>query len=176
MKNPFTSFFDGMLDRVFSVLGAISFAQFPQFVQQYLQRLAGHADEARRIVERYKLAAERAGMEFEPYIERFRQDSDPVIAEHGSIMVEAVERLEFLTQAVAALQQSNMFTRPFVFLANLDTDIGWQAWLIFQPGVPTTVEGAVYALAGIAVGLLVYHALKWPVYKLRSARKGKHDG
>ncbi len=168
MKNPLTSFFDGMLDRVFSVLGAISFAQFPQFVQQYLQRLSGHLDEARRIVERYKLAAERAGMEFDPYIERFRADPDPVIAEHGYIMAEAVERYEFLSRAVEALTQSNMFTRPFVFLANLETDIAWQAWLIFQPGVPTTVEGALYALTGIAIGLIVYHALKWPVWKIRN--------
>lgn len=173
MKNPLTTFFDGMLDRIFSVLGAISFAQFPQFIQQYLQRLAGHMDEARRIVERYKLAADRAGMEFDPYVERFKEDSDPVVAEHGYIMAEAVERLDFLIRAVESLQQSNMFTRPFVFFGNLDTDIAWQAWLIFQPGVPTTVEGLVYALTGIAAGLIIYHALKWPVYKIRDRNKSK---
>lgn len=166
MKNPFTTLFDGLLDRIFSVLGAITLSQIPQFIQQYLQRLAGHADEAMRIVERYMLAADRAGMEFGAYIQRFKQDPDAIIAEHGIIMQEAVERAEFLTNAVEALQSANLFSRPFVFLANLDTDIAYQALLIFQPGVPTTPEGIIYALTGILFGLLIYNAIKWPVYKL----------
>jgi len=163
------------MDRIFSVLGALSLAQFPQFIQQYLQRLAGHADEAMRIVERYKLAADRAGMEFSVYIQRFNDDSNAVVAEHGSIMTEAVERADFLTNAVESLQNSNMLTRPFVFLNNLDTDIAWQALLIFQPGVPTTVEGIMYALVGIMLGLLVYNGLKWPFYKMSDKKKTTHN-
>lgn len=173
MKYPVSTLFDGLLDRIFSVLGAVSLSQIPQFIQQYLQRLAGHADEAMRILERYQLAAERAGMEFDAYITRFKEDPDAIIAEHGIIMYEAVERAEFLTRAVEAIQSSNLFTRPFVFLANLDSDIAWAALQIYQPGVPTTIEGALYALTGILLGLLAYNAIKWPVYKFANNANSK---
>ena len=44
-------FIDTSLDRVFSILGAAAFSQVPEFIQQYLQRLGGHLDEAKRQVE-----------------------------------------------------------------------------------------------------------------------------
>lgn len=165
------NYIDGIFDRIFSVLGAVSLAQFPQFVQQYIQRLGGHADEARRIVERFAEAAQRSGRSLEEYIYRFRTDADPEIAEQGIIMQEAVERADFLMNAVQALEGSSLITRPFLFLANLDTDIAWNTMQIFQPGVPTTIEGGVYAFAGILLGLAVYHGIKYPVKRLTGKKQ-----
>lgn len=172
-KNPVSTFLNGLMDRLFAVIGAVSAAQFPQFVQQYLQRLAGHAAEAQRLLNRYKQAAEDAGMEFEVYVQRFRNDPDAVVAEHGNIMTEVSERASYLQQAVEALQSSHALNRPFVFMNYLDTEIVWEALLIFQPGIPTTAEGALYALTGIALGLLCYNGLKWPVWKFQEKRKAK---
>lgn len=177
LKNPVSTFFNGLMDRLFSVIGALTAAQFPQFVQQYLQRLAGHAAEAQRLLARYEQAAGDAGMNFEAYVQRFRNDADPVVAEHGDIMAEVSARAASLQEAVEALQNSHALNRPFVFLNHLDNEIAYQALLIFQPGVPTTAEGLIYALTGIALGLLCYNGLKWPVWKLRrrleNARKRK---
>lgn len=167
LKNPVSTFFNGLMDRLFSVIGALTAAQFPQFVQQYLQRLAGHAAEAQRLLTRYEQAAQDAGMALEPYIRRFQNDPDAVVAEHGQIMMEVSQRAAYLQEAVEALQNSHAFNRPFVFLNYLDREIAYQALLIFQPGVPTTPEGLIYALTGIALGLLCYNGLKWPVWKLR---------
>lgn len=158
-----SNYFDGILDRIFSVLGAVSLAQFPQYIQQYLQRLGGHADEARRIVLRFNEAAVKSGRTLEDYILRFLLDSDPDISRQGEIMQEAVDRAAYLSDAVAALESANLFTRPFVFLSNLDTEIAMSALRVFQPGLPTTIEGGVYAFVGILLGLLVYNGLKWPV-------------
>lgn len=39
---------DTLIDRLFCVFGAVLFCQLPEFIQQYLQRLGGRLDEARR--------------------------------------------------------------------------------------------------------------------------------
>lgn len=47
------------LDRLasvfFGMLGGLAFAQFPQFIAQYLQRLGGHIDEARLAAKIFRL-------------------------------------------------------------------------------------------------------------------------
>lgn len=39
--------FDRLISTFFGLVGGLIFAQFPQFIAQYLQRLGGHIDEAR---------------------------------------------------------------------------------------------------------------------------------
>jgi len=40
LRHP-VRFLDGIVDRVFTVLGAVTLSQFPQFYGQYMQRLGG---------------------------------------------------------------------------------------------------------------------------------------
>ncbi len=165
------AYFDGIFDRIFSVLGAVGLAQFPQYFQQYLQRLGGHADEAKIVAWLFRDAARDAGYTIEDYITRFKNEPVPEIARQGDIMQFSIDRADQLAAAVDALQSANMFTRPFVFLAHMDTDIAMSALRIFQPGIPTTPEGAVYAFAGILLGLAFYHGVKWPVKKMAAKKK-----
>jgi nucleoside diphosphate kinase len=46
-----------LLDRVLCVAGAITLSQAPEFFQQYLQRLGGHLDEARRVLASFEAVA-----------------------------------------------------------------------------------------------------------------------
>ncbi len=166
-----SGWFDGLFDRVFSVLGAIGLAQFPAYIQQYYQRLGGHVDEAARNVALFREAAHESGRTLEEYIQRFLNETDPDFVRQGEIMQQIVERYETLLAALTALESANLFTRPFVFLYHMHTDIAWNALRVFQPGVPTTLEGLVYALAGILLGLLIYNSIKGAVNKVRGKKK-----
>ena len=42
---------DGVLSRAFAAAGALAAVQFPNFVVHYMQRLGGHIDELRRMVD-----------------------------------------------------------------------------------------------------------------------------
>lgn len=46
---------DGFFSAIFGIFGGLLFAQFPQFVAQYLQRLGGHIDEARMVAKLFRL-------------------------------------------------------------------------------------------------------------------------
>lgn len=148
---------DGFLDRVFCVFGAIGFAQTPEFIQQYLQRLGGHVDEARRQVEQFRHAAEQSGVTLDRLIAQTNANSDAAVAKLGGVMTDASVRLQSLESAQTAITQASAWERPFVFARHMDSDIAHATWNVFRPALPTTAEGLVYGMVGMLVILFVYH-------------------
>ena len=43
-----------------------------------------------------------------------------------------------------------------MFLRHVDADIATRTWEVFKPAVPMTMEGLVYAGAGMVLALLLY--------------------
>ncbi len=153
--------FDSLLDRILCVVGAILFSQAPEFMQQYLQRLGGHLDEARRQLTIFQKTASDAGLSFGQFITQTSANADPAVARLGGVMNQAAERVSALQSAHDALHQSALWQRPFVFMRHVDLEIARAASAMFKPAVPVTIEGAIYALAGMLLVLAIYHlALK----------------
>ncbi len=153
----FLNLFDSLTDRILCVLGAVLFSQGPEFMQQYLQRLGGHLDEARRQLAIFQDTATKAGATLDQFIQQTGANPDPGVARLGGVMTDAVERAGLLQAAHDALVQAALWERPFVFLRHLDLEIARATGAIYQPAVPTTLEGLVYALAGMLVLLALYH-------------------
>jgi hypothetical protein len=153
----FLSLFDSLTDRILCVVGAVLLSQGPEFMQQYLQRLGGHLDEARRQLTIFQQTADQAGLSLDKFISQTAANADPAVAKLGGVMTDAVERVASLQSAHDALLQSALWERPFVFLRHLDTGIARATTVVYQPAVPTTAEGLVYALAGMLLILAFYH-------------------
>lgn len=167
---------DGVIDRVLCVLGTIAFAQMPEFMQQYLQRLGGHLDEARRQLSQFHNAAEQSGLTLDRLIIQTETNADAAVAKLGGVMTGAIERVEELESAQYAITSATVFERPFVFLQNVDADIARATWQIFKPAIPTTVEGLVYALVGMFFLLTIYHAgVRYPITRIARSRQTRRD-
>ena len=149
--------FDGLIDRVLCVLGAVLFSQGPEFMQQYLQRLGGHLQEAQRQLSLFREAATRSGRTLEQFIAQTHTNPDAGVVQLGAVMNDAVERTASLQAAHDALASSSLWMRPVVFLEHLDTGIAQATWSAYKPAVPTTLEGLMYAAVGMMVFLLLYH-------------------
>ncbi len=163
---------DTLIDRVLCVVGAIVFSQAPEFMQQYLQRLGGHLDEARRQLAHFQGVAAQAGLTLDRLISQTTTNAEPTVAKLGDVMRETATRVDTLAAAQDALQHASLLTRPFVFLRHLDTGIAHGTWAIYKPAVPTTVEGLAYALTGMLMLLALYHlAIKLPVSRRLKAGK-----
>lgn len=146
-------------------------SQAPEFMQQYLQRLGGHLDEARRHAAEFQRVAAQSGLTIEQLMAKTSANADAAVARLGGVMRAAVERADALAGAEAALRDASLWTRPFVFVRHLDTEIARATWTVFRPAVPTTTEGLVYALVGVAVALLLVNLLVvWPWRLWRRAR------
>jgi hypothetical protein len=150
---------EGYLDRLLCVVGAVLFSQLPEFIQQYLQRLGGHLDEARHQLEQFRAAAAKSNLTLDEFITRTLGSAEPAVARLGGVMRETVARVDELAAAETAIRQASIFARPFVFLRHLDLSIAQATWSIFKPAVPTTLEGLVYAALGVLLALVFYHGL-----------------
>ncbi|HKB57195.1 MAG TPA: DUF2937 family protein [Lacunisphaera sp.] len=153
----FLGIFDSLIDRILCVLGAVLFSQGPEFMQQYLQRLGGHLDEARRQLAAFQDTATNTGVTLDQFIHQTGANPDPGVARLGGVMTDTVERVSALQSAHDALMHSSLWARPFVFLRHLDLEITRATGAIYKPAVPTTLEGLVYALAGMLAFLALHH-------------------
>jgi hypothetical protein len=166
-----------LLDRALCVLGAVIFSQAPEFVQQYVQRLEGHLDEARLQVLRFKDAASQSGMTLEQLMAGAGQNPDPAMGRLGGVVRSAIARVNELGVADDAMRHASAWTRPFVFVSHLDWGIARATLAIYRPAVPVTAEGLSYALAGMILVLAAYHlAIRAPaaawVRRRRETRGG----
>lgn len=149
---------ESLLDRVLCVVGAVGLSQAPEFFQQYMQRLGGHLDEARLVMNRYEFVARESGISVRELIDTTRAQAAAPVARLGDVIAESQARLEALTVAETALREANLWERPFVFLRHVDWDIAGRTWDVFKPAVPVTLEGLVYAGAGMVLALVLYQA------------------
>jgi len=162
---------EGLLDRALCVLGAVIFSQVPEFMQQYLQRLGGHLDEARRQLQQFQQAAAQSGLTLDRLIGQTSANADPAVAKLGGVMTAAIARVDTLETAQSAIQHASIWSRPFVFMRYVDSSIAHATWAIFKPAVPTTVEGLIYALLGMLVLIGTYHlGVKYPIKRIARAR------
>jgi hypothetical protein len=169
---PFVRFGGGLLDRALCVLGAVGLSQAPEFFQQYLQRLGGHLDEARLALAGFEKVARESGMTFQQYLDLLRAQPVDSVAKTGERIAEMQARVDTLARAESALREAGAWERPFVFLRQVDWDIAGRAWEVFRPAVPVTLEGALYAGAGMVLALLLFQGcVAWPCRAL--ARRWK---
>jgi hypothetical protein len=165
---------DGLIDRLLCVVGAVLCSQLPEFIQQYLQRLGGHLDEARRQLGQFQEIAAKSGLTFEQLMMKSRDASEVTVARLGQLMHATVVRVDALSAADAAIRDASVFSRPFVFLRHVDFSIAQATWGVFRPAVPTTIEGMVYAAGGMLLFMALYHgAVRYPLRCAWRRRMGR---
>jgi len=163
---------EGFLDRVLCVVGAVAFCQLPEFIQQYLQRLGGRLDEARRQLAIFENTAAQSQLTLPEFIERTAANTDAAVAKLGGVMKDAIARVDELAAAEAAIRNASLWEKPFVFFAHLDRSIASATLNIYRPAVPTTTEGLIYAAAGMITILGVYHGLiRYPIAAAATRRR-----
>lgn len=166
-----------IIDRVLCVAGAVLFSQAPEFMQQYLQRLGGALGQAKHQLQEFQNVATQTGRTFLELVAHSKASADAAMAKLGGVMEAASVKVAQLSAAEAAIREATPFTRPFAFLRHVDAQIMQDTWTIFKPAVPTTMEGLMYAAAGLVILLGVYHGfVRYPIaraWQRRQAAKVK---
>ena len=165
---------DTLIDRLLCVFGAVLFCQLPEFIQQYLQRLGGRLDEARRQLAQFTDVAAQSKLTLVDFIQRTSHNADESVARLAGVMSDTVTRVDSLNAADLAIRNASLWEKPFVFLTHLDPSIARATLSIYKPAVPTTVEGLIYAILGMLVILGLYHGLiRYPIVTAATARKNR---
>jgi hypothetical protein len=135
------------------VVCGLGLAQFPEFAQQYSQRLGGRLDELRGFVERFDADAARAGLTREQGLAEFEKPGSSFLKDRGADAAFMIRRFAAFDTAKRALDTAAPFERLLVFVRTYDREVGQAAYADFRPAVPATLEGAVHAGAGFLGGV-----------------------
>ncbi|MEQ1770371.1 MAG: DUF2937 family protein [Devosia sp.] len=142
--------------RVLGMLGGLfvgfAFAQFPEYAQQYQQRLGGAVDELRIIVEDFDRGANAFGLNREEALARFAENGDGFIVDRGLAMQRTIQRYEKLNADLSLIQTASPIERVGLLPRYLDSDVAQKALANFNAGVPFTPEGLAWAAAGFLIG------------------------
>lgn len=134
---------------------AIALSQFPEYAQQYSQRLGGAVDELKVIVEDFDRAATQGGLDRRTALARYEASPDQFLAGRGTSMAGTIARYDTLSQALTRITGADPLQRLLTLPDYIDTDIGARTLEAFKPAVPVTFEGFAYAAGGLLIGYLL---------------------
>ena len=132
-------------------------SQFPEYSQQYVQRLGGAVDELRLEAAKFDASAAEVGMDRaaaldsmvgSAFVEKRQADNRDMFA-----------RLGRLEAHYAVLKDASALARLRAISAFDDSRIAARAWDDFKPAVPLTRDGAVFSAIGFFGGFLALMGL-----------------
>lgn len=148
-----------VIDRLFIVCGAFVGSQIPAFMSQYTQHLRGHVDELNHLLGQLTKVAAQSGKTLDVYIQKFLVSSDSDIVAQGEFIQEIISRTHHLSGMLKELNESTLWTRPYVFLKNLNYDIVQSTYYHYQPSLNFNLEGLCYIGLGVLVGFVTFKLL-----------------
>lgn len=138
---------------------ALMLSQFPEYAQQYTQRLGGAVDELRVVTEDFDRAAGAAGLDRVSALQRYQASSDGFLVDQGGSMERTFVRYALLRDTLDKIQGADPVERFKNLPAYLDSDIGRRTLENYRPAMPVTMEGLFYAAGGFVLGYLLLSAL-----------------
>src|ERR1700761_1477 len=138
---------------------AVLFSQFPEYAQQYEQRLGGAVNELRIIVADFDNDAQKFGLSREAALQHYAVSTDSFLVARGVSMSRTLARYNELNADLRGLQNAGPLQRLAHLDDYFDNEIGAQALAAYKPAVPVTAEGFLRAIGGCLLGYLIMSAL-----------------
>jgi hypothetical protein len=149
--------------------GAVALSQFPEFSQQYVQRLSGATDELRAVTIAFDTAARVGGLTREEALAELRGTGfGDRFSDDMRTRVYRYERLNADYQALAHAAPLQRLVRAWRFR---DPELVQRTWDDFRPALPATPEGLVFAGLGYAGGWLLVSLALGALFGRRRSRR-----
>lgn len=141
---------------VLAIAAGVAASQVPEFAQQYRQRLGGAVDELARIIETFDRDAAAAGTDRTGGIALMARNDKSLVRSQAVAMAETIIRHARLSEQQAAFESSAPLVRLKKFFEDFDPPLVESTLRTFEPAVPATAEGAVFAVTGfLGVALIL---------------------
>ena len=134
-----------------AALGALFASQFPEFSQQYRQRLGGALQELHSVVADFDATAARNNMSRNEAVQRLQGSGEAFVQDQGALTSRTIVRFEELSAQRSRFDSAPYAMRPIVVLSHPDTRVMRGAWGDYEPAVPVTPAGFVWATIGFFV-------------------------
>ncbi|MEO1139329.1 MAG: DUF2937 family protein [Pseudomonadota bacterium] len=131
--------------------GAAGLSQFPEYSQQYTQRLSGAVEELSSVVMQFDADAAQVGMNRTEALNDLSQGSAMAQARAQS-MGYVLTRHDRLSAHLATLKTSTALSNTLTSWRYIESDLARQTWADFKPAVPASAEGLGFAAGGFLGG------------------------
>ncbi len=137
--------------------GAMGLSQFPEFSQQYYQRLSGAVDELRVMTIGFDLSAKAAGLTRDQALGALGDNAFETNLR--DTMATSLKRYDRLAGDQARLRDKTVMQRLASPWSFTDPDLIRRTWADFKPALPLTFDGLMSAAIGFALGWGVLRTL-----------------
>lgn len=151
----------------FGLIGALALSQFPEFVQQYTQRVGGAYEELAAEAGQFRTNAELGGQTTEEALSTLEHGGG-VVAEQAASVRHLLAREADLGALYSGLQDEEGFNKIYAFLRYPQPELIRQTAEIYRPAAPLSFDGAAYAALGF---LTFYLSLRLPQILLFRGRR-----
>jgi len=151
--------------------GALSLSQAPEFSQQYRQRLGGALEELAQIVVDFDADAAKSGLSRDDALKLYLTSAEQFFRDRGARMQTTIERMETLAAQARWFQALPPTARPLALARGYDEKLMAGLWKDFEPGLPLTPHGALWAGGGFGVAAGLFMLLTMPFQRWRRRRK-----
>ncbi len=135
------------------LFGAVGFSQFPEYSQQYTQRLAGAVDELSGVVGMFDADAAKLGMTREEALADMA-GAGGMAAARALSMRQVFYRHDKLSSDLNALRVKTPVGQLTQAWRMTDVDVARKAWDDFRPAMPVTMDGIGFGVAGFLAGMV----------------------
>ncbi len=163
-----------MIIRAIALAGGLAVSvgasQFPEYSQQYMQRLSGAVDALSGVVAQFDADAAGLGLSRAEALDQLRAGGRMGQARAIS-MGYVLERHQSLSQDLVVLRESTVFGKMLNLNHFMDLDLARDAWADFKPAVPLSTTGLTLAGLGFLAGYGGVSGAAIGVARLRRRRK-----
>jgi len=156
------------------VMGGAAASQFPEFSQQYAQRLGGAVDALAEVVADFDASAAAAGLTRDAALAELR--GTEFLDSRRRDMARTFARHDRLRADLAVLDGAGPFMRAYHAARIRDRDVARAALAQFEPAVPLGMAGLSFAGAGFLAGVVAVwlglRVLLWPLRRRRRQPRG----
>ena len=149
---------DTLLGAVGVAGSGVAASQAQAFMVQYVQRLGGHLDEAKLVLNNIQ-----HGLRYQLMSATVRKELE----------AEATRRVGELQSAYTAIADASFFAKPFQLLRYADPLMITGTWRDFTPMLPANADGIAYVIAAMILGFAVYEIVKLPILLIAEPRQRK---
>ena len=144
-----------MFPVLFGLIVAGGFSQFPEFAQQYTQRVGGAYYELRDVVTRFSEDAQSSGKTASEALQEYSSSDNQFFRDRGQSMQSTIEREDFLRRHYEALTRGDGFGQLVVFAKDHDLKLATDTLSAYRPAIPITFTGLAHAALGFLFGFLL---------------------
>lgn len=151
------------MGRIMNLIGggvmAVGASQFPEFSQQYVQRLGGMVDGLRPVVEQFDARADAAGLERQSLLDRLIGNADPLVAQTARDTEGHIQRYERLDAHYQKLRDASATQRLLHLNSFSDLEIAQATWSDYRGAVPIGADSWAITGGGLLAGFLAMMGL-----------------